>query len=123
MMTSSDGNIFRVTGPLCEEFTDHRWIPLTKACNAELWYFLWFAPEQTVEQKIETSVISDAIALILASLQWNMNKAEDALRNVSGHHHMIMQRLGLGVNIFRSLWNVTPIHMDFNGPFTYGASA
>ena len=27
-MTSSNGNIFRVTGPLCGEFTGHRWIPL-----------------------------------------------------------------------------------------------
>ena len=27
MMTSSNGNIFRVTGPLCGEFTCHRWIP------------------------------------------------------------------------------------------------
>ena len=25
MMTSSNGNIFRVTGPLCGEFTGHRW--------------------------------------------------------------------------------------------------
>ena len=33
MMTSwsSNGNIFRVTGPLCGESTGHRWIPLTKA--------------------------------------------------------------------------------------------
>ena len=31
MMTSSNGNIFRVTGPLCGEFTGHRWIPHTKA--------------------------------------------------------------------------------------------
>ena len=30
MMTSSNGNIFRVTGPLCGEFTDLRWNPLTK---------------------------------------------------------------------------------------------
>ena len=30
MMTSSNGNIFRITGPLCGEFTDHRWIPHTK---------------------------------------------------------------------------------------------
>ena len=30
MMTSWNGNIFRVTGPLCGEFTGHRWIPLTK---------------------------------------------------------------------------------------------
>ena len=48
MMTSSNGNIFRVTGPLCGDFTGHRWIPLTKASGAELWCFLWFAPEQTV---------------------------------------------------------------------------
>ena len=26
MMASSNGNIFRVTGPLCVEFTGHRWI-------------------------------------------------------------------------------------------------
>ena len=37
MMTSSNGNIFRVTGPLCGEFTSHRWIPHTKASDAELW--------------------------------------------------------------------------------------
>ena len=49
MMTSSNGDIFRVAGPLCGEFTGHRWIPLTKASNAELWRFLWSAPEQTVE--------------------------------------------------------------------------
>ena len=41
MMTSSNGNIFRVTGPLCGEFTGHRWIPLTKASGAELWCFLF----------------------------------------------------------------------------------
>ena len=44
MMTSSNGNIFRVTGPLCGEFTGPRWIPLTKASDAELWCFLWSAP-------------------------------------------------------------------------------
>ena len=44
MMTSSNGNIFRVTGHLCGEFTGHRWIPRTKASNAELWCFLWCAP-------------------------------------------------------------------------------
>ena len=49
MMTSSKGNIFRVTGPLCKEFTGHRWIPHTKASHAELWCFLWSAPEYTVD--------------------------------------------------------------------------
>ena len=40
MMASSNGNIFRVTGPLWGEFTGDRWIPLTKASDAELWCFL-----------------------------------------------------------------------------------
>ena len=41
MMTSSNGNIFRLTGHLCGEFIGHRWIPRTKASDAELWCFLW----------------------------------------------------------------------------------
>ena len=60
MMTSSNGNIFRVTGHLCGEFTGHRWIPLTKASDAELWCFLWSAPESTVEETIVRLVIWDA---------------------------------------------------------------
>ena len=45
MMTSSNGNILRVTVPLWGEFTGHRWISLTKAGDAELWCFLWSACE------------------------------------------------------------------------------
>ena len=45
MTTSSNGNIFRVTGHLCGEFTGDRWIPRKKASDAELWCFLWSAPE------------------------------------------------------------------------------
>ena len=52
MMTSSYGNIFRVTGHLCGEFTGHRWIPLTKATDVEIWCFLWSVPEQTIAQTI-----------------------------------------------------------------------
>ena len=39
MMTSSNRNIFRVTGHLCGEFTGPRWIPHTKVSDAELWSF------------------------------------------------------------------------------------
>ena len=45
MMTSSNENISPVTGPLCGEFTGDRWIPLTKASDAERWCFLWSTPE------------------------------------------------------------------------------
>ena len=68
-MTSSNGNIFRVTGLLCGEFTGHQWIPRTKASDAELWYFLWSVPEPTLEQTMETLVIWDATVLLMTSLK------------------------------------------------------
>ena len=43
-------------------------IPLTISSDAELWCFLWSAPEQTVEQTIKTLVIWDAIVIIMTSL-------------------------------------------------------
>ena len=49
MMTSSNRNIFRVTGLMWGESIGHLWIPLTKASDVDLWCFLWSAPEQTVE--------------------------------------------------------------------------
>ena len=42
-MTSSKGNVFRVTGPLCGESTGHRWIPLSKASGAALVFSLMCA--------------------------------------------------------------------------------
>ena len=57
--------------------------PSPKASDAELWCFLWYAPEQTVERTIETPGIWDAIALIMTSpAPWhnrkNANKMESA---------------------------------------------
>ena len=43
-MTSSNGNIFPVTGPLYGELTGDRWIPHAKASDAELW--CWYEPEK-----------------------------------------------------------------------------
>ena len=51
MMTSSNGNTSRVTGPLWEESTGDRRIPFTNTSGAELWCFLWFASEQTVSNR------------------------------------------------------------------------
>ena len=41
------------------EFTGHRWIPHTKASDAELWCFIWSTPELPVAQTIVRLVISD----------------------------------------------------------------
>ena len=47
IMTSSNGNIFRITIPFWGESIGHRWIPLIKASDTELCCFLWSLPEQT----------------------------------------------------------------------------
>ena len=78
-MTSSNGNIFRVTGPLWGESTGHRWIPLTKASNAERWCFLWCAPQQTAEQTVDMLVIWDAMSLIMASLKWFISSIQELI--------------------------------------------
>ena len=44
MLTSSNGNFFRFTGPKRGEFTGHWWIPPTKASDAELWCFFLSVP-------------------------------------------------------------------------------
>ena len=51
IMTSPNRNTLRVVGLLCGEFPGHRWIPRTKASDAELWCFLWTAPEPTIKQQ------------------------------------------------------------------------
>ena len=62
-MTSSNGNIFRVTGPFWGES-----IPFTEANDAV--FSLRSVPEQTVERTIETPTeIWDVIVLIM-SLLW-----------------------------------------------------
>ena len=68
MMTSLNGCIFRLAGPLRGESTGHRLISLTKASDEALWYFLWYAPEQTVEETLGMPVIWDASLLIVASM-------------------------------------------------------
>ena len=40
LMTSSNGNIFHVTGPLCGEFTGSRWIPRTRPVTRSLVFSL-----------------------------------------------------------------------------------
>ena len=50
------------------ESTGHRWVPITKATDAELRWFRWSEPEQTVEWTLEKPLIWDATAPIVTSL-------------------------------------------------------
>ena len=74
MVTSSNGNIFRVTGHWRWEFTGHRWIPHTKASDAKILCFLWSAPEWTVEQTIMRLVTWDVIMPIMTSQECDPRK-------------------------------------------------
>ena len=62
MMTSSNGNIFRVTGPLCGKFFGE--FPSQRPGGGVFFYPRGW----TVEQTTETPVIWDAIAPIMRSL-------------------------------------------------------
>ena len=67
IMTSSNVNIFRVTGPIVRVI--HRW-PVDSPQKVQ-WrgaFFLWSSPQKMTEQTVETWVIWDAIAIILTSL-------------------------------------------------------
>ena len=68
MMTSSNKNIFRVTGLLCGEFTGHRWISRI-AQRPVTWSFdVFFDLRLDQQLNKQTSVIWDAIVLIMTSL-------------------------------------------------------
>ena len=57
-----------VIGHLWGESISHRWTPLTKESDVEFWYFLWCAPEQTLRQTVEMTVVWDSMALMWTSL-------------------------------------------------------
>ena len=87
-MTSLNGNIFRVTDPLWGETNDHRWIPLTKASDVELWGFLWWAPEQMTEQTFESW---DAIPLIVMSVSRRSEQKPSQRANGKTFANILMQ--------------------------------
>ena len=75
-MASLNGNIFRVTGHFCGELTGPRWIPRTKASEAELCCFLLSAPEiNNWVNNRETGdlrrhrVHNDVIVMVLAQIR------------------------------------------------------
>ena len=74
MMTSSNGNIFHVTGHLCGEFNGHRWILRTKASGAVIWdaiapimtSLLWFLEMQSRFHPLVLAVVWDCSAAPLS---------------------------------------------------------
>ena len=74
---------FRRYWPFVQRIIGHRWIPRTKASDAELWCFLWSAPWMNCW--VNNRQAGDAIALIMMSLQWN-NAPMPYCVILHGHH-------------------------------------
>ena len=88
MITSLNGNIFRVTGHLCGEFTGHRWISHTKARDAELWFFFNLCLNKRLSKQslgwcFETpSPHYDVIVMIIGLLHRNRNQTGTIMLSV-----------------------------------------
>ena len=54
MMTSSNGNIFRVTGHLCGEFTGDRWIPVQKPVEWNFDVFFDLHPNKRLSKQMRS---------------------------------------------------------------------
>ena len=103
MMMSSNGNIFRITGQLCGEFSGPRWIPRTKASGAELWLMF--------------SMICFWIN------DWVNNRKAGDLRHYRAHYDvtvMVLQQLWVGQDegtmcFFRSGHSPSVIRLETHG--------
>ena len=97
MMTSSNGNIFRVTGHLCEEFTGDRWSPHKGQWRGALMF-----------------------SLICVWINgWVNNREAGDLRRYRAHHDVTVMKkihrkisesleaVRLDVKMFTPLWNLT----------------
>ena len=92
MMTSSNGNVFHVAGPLCGEFNDHRWITPTKACGAELWFFFHLRLNQHLSKQWRRRWFETPFSIqfnsnsIKKTFHWNtqINNTNSTLTIVSG---------------------------------------
>ena len=75
MMTSSNENIFHVTGHLRGTFTGHRWITRTKASNAELWYIFFLCVNKRLSKQwwgwwFETPSCFYNVTVMYITLPW-----------------------------------------------------
>ena len=68
MMTSSNGNIFRVTGPLCGEFTGPGEFPTQRPVTQSFDVFFDLRLNKWLSKQLQRLVIWDASKLIMTSL-------------------------------------------------------
>ena len=89
MMTSSNGNIFRVTGHLCGEFTVTGEFPAQRPLTRSFDIFF----DLCLNKRLRP-VIWDAIAVIMTSMQW-----ETANRKYGGDKQIPIEELRVGFSL------------------------
>ena len=110
MMTSWNRNIFRVTGPLCGEFTGDQWSFRTKASDADLLCFLWSTPEWTFEQTAGVlrrhRVHYDATVMMLTR---NVRQWDISILNKLMHFNRSSKELANFIVVTSHGWHVVSI--------------
>ena len=116
MMTSSNGNIFRVTGPLCGEFTSQRQVTrsfdvfldlrLNKPLSKQLWG-LWF---ETLSRPLWRH--SDAELLLVNEAPEGI--ANDKLTQMAIRYLNIMSKILSYQMRFKSTWGKLATSFTFN---------
>ena len=92
MTTSSNGNIFRFTGHLCEKLsTDHRWIPCTKASGADMfslicaWINEWAHNREAGDLSHHRAHYDVIVTQLLFSIVCSSYLQQIAKRHITGH--------------------------------------
>ena len=111
-MTASNGNIFHATGPLWWESTGHRWIPLTKASDAELlMLFLIWAWTNVWENNRDAGDLRRHLTHYGVTVMWVLKRRARMIASLLRHASARKQIVGLHhglklipLKVLRRLW-------------------
>ena len=99
MITSSHGGVFRITDSLWGESTGHRWIPLTKASDAELWCFHWCMNRLLEKQ-------SSGWWFVIATVMWRHCNVREMLKFSFNFNEVLSPWIQLTLTPFQEYENV-----------------
>ena len=99
-----------------ETFSSHRWIPRTKASDAELWCFLWSAPAPRVEQTMETRWFETPSRSLCGHVNdlWNLSPSSVTSFSVTSSAQPKVVRCECKVVV-----SISQSHKSHNTPVTY----
>ena len=118
IMTSPNGNIFRVTGPLWGEFTGHRWIPLQRPVTQSFDVFFDLRlnkqlSKQSRRRWFETPSLSLwyhynvlLVWFVVLSMSISLGQAVMKVPNTVAFYHVNFKQTHNVINTWLFRWNV-----------------